>query len=226
MVYKTHITKKEQIADNTVEIHLPKPKNFKYFSGQYAQIGVEKLLYPDNKGKSRVFSMTSTPNSEEITFAFRETGSGFKKTLTELSETDVVYINGPYGFLYFPPKNKKIKKYIFIAGGIGIAPHISMIRFLNEEKLDLQITLLYSSKNKSNMPYIEELEKISKTNKNLVLKTKTGRIDRQFIEQNIDINQTYKWHISGPPAMVDMVKNELSLLGIENNIHTEGFIGY
>lgn len=225
-MYHTTIVGRKQVAEGTLEVSFKRPEGFSFMAGQYIQLSVPKLLYSDIKGASRVFSIASSSlDQERISVAFRDTGSGFKRTLKELPENAPVNIEGPHGF--FTLLQKSTDPLVFIAGGIGITPYLSMIRFADGKRLNLPMTLLYANRDKESAAYLEELQMIANRNKFFTLKNKFGIIDEQFILQNVKNVQNCKWHIAGPPAMVDYVRNILSLLGIDSGkIYYEEFVGY
>ena len=226
MIYPSKIIGKKHVAEDTFELSFERPKEFSFKAGQYIQLGVPKLLHSDPKGASRVFSIASSPlDKEKISVAFRETGSGCKRTIKELPQGGQVSIEGPHGFFTIP--EKPADPIVLIAGGIGITPYMSMIRFANEKRLAFPITLLYANSTKERAAYLEELQKISNHNKYFTLKNKFGKIDEQFIRQSVKDMQNCRWYVAGPPAMVDYARNILILLGVDDGrIHYEEFTGY
>lgn len=221
------IIKQKTVAEKTREVSFDLlGKEFNFLAGQYIRVSVSKLLYPDPKGASRVFSISSSPNDKnKISVAFRDSGSGFKRTLMELSLGSFVDIEGPFGYFTLP---KDISRpLVFIAGGIGITPFLSMIRFATEQKLAHKITLLYANRNTESAAYLEELTTIAKQNSHFLLKNQFGRIDEDFIRQNVkDINES-AWYLAGLPDMVTDMRNLLSRLGMnETKVYFEDFVGY
>lgn len=224
--YQTKIIERKQVAENTLEVSFKRPSGFSFKAGQYIQLAVPKLLYSDIKGASRVFSISSSPlNQEKLSVTFRDTGSGFKRTLKELPKNTIVEIEGPHGFFTLPEKSTD--PIVFIAGGIGITPYLSMIRFAAEKHLAFPITLLYANRSKERAAYLEELRDMANRNKYFTLKNRFGKIDEQFIRQSVKDIRNCKWHIAGPPAMVDYARNLLRLLNVDDGrIYYEEFTGY
>jgi ferredoxin-NADP reductase len=226
-VIKLPIVQQKTIAQKTNEISFGlSGQEFAFEAGQYIQVALPELLYPDHKGASRVFSINSSPNDKEkIAIAFRDSGSGFKRTLMELPLGTLIDVEGPFGFFMLP--RNTVQSVVFIAGGIGITPCISMIRFADGTKRSGQITLFYANRDKGSAAYLNELEAIAGRNSNFVLKNKFGRIDADFIQNSIpDINQPI-WYIVGPPPMVAAMRDVLFRLGIdEGKIRFEEFTGY
>jgi len=225
-IYNTKLIGRRKIAEGTIEISLERPKGFSFKAGQYIQLAVPRLLYGDFKGNSRVLSIASSPlNKEEIVVAFRDTGSGFKKTIKDLAEDAPLLIQGPYGFFTLPEDPPY--PIVFVAGGIGITPYLSMIRLAAERNFTTPITLLYANRSKESAAYLEELEQLAREHKNFTFKNRFGRIDEKFIEQNVKDITNCAWHIAGPPPMVDSMRNILMLLGVKSDkVYTESFTGY
>jgi ferredoxin-NADP reductase len=227
-VYYTTIDGRTKIAENTWEVSFKYPLNFSFQAGQYIQVEVPQLLYPDSKGSSRLFSIASSPiDQKKVSIAFRDTGSGFKRSLKELPLGSPINIEGPHGFITLPQNS--IYPLVLIAGGIGITPYMSMIRYYSERSFTFPITLLYANRNKESAAYLSELQDLANRNKNFILKPKFGRIDEQFILQNTKKTgiEKYLWYVVGPPLMVEDIKNRLIIMGINPlRILEESYTGY
>jgi len=224
---KLPILEQKIIAEKTCEVSFGlSGKKFEFLAGQYIRVTVPKLLYPDPKGTSRVFSIASSPNDKnKLNIAFRDSGSGFKRTLMELPLSSFIDIEGPFGYFTLPKDTSN--PLVFVAGGIGITPFLSMIRFVVEQKLTHQITLLYANRNTESAAYLEELTAIAKKDPNFLFKNQFGRIDADFIQQSVNNLNKSAWYIVGPPAMVADTRSLLSHLGVsEAKIYFENFEGY
>lgn len=224
-IHQTTIIARKVVAEDTLELSFRRPEDFSFLAGQYIQLAVPKLLYSDGKGASRTFSIASSPfDQEKISVAFRETGSGFKRTLKELPFGAPVNIEGPHGFFTLP--QEPVNPVVFIAGGIGITPFLSMIRFATAKGLKIPMILLYANRGKESAAYLWELQSMTGRNTHFVLENHFGRIDEQFIQQSIKYPQNYKWYIAGPPAMASYARNVLFLLGADDeHVYYEEFTG-
>lgn len=224
---KLPILKQKTIAEKTCEVSFGlNGKMFNFLAGQYIRVSAPKLLYSDPKGASRVFSITSSPNDKnKISVAFRNSDSGFKRTLMELPTDSLVDVEGPFGHLTLPKETSR--PLVFIAGGIGITPFLSMLRYATEEKLAYQITLLYVNRNTESAAYLEELTTIAKQNRLFLLKNHFGRIDADFIQQSVKNLVEPIWYIVGLSTMVAETRYLLSRLDInDTKIYFEDFVGY
>lgn len=226
-VFRTTLIARREVADRTLEVSFERPAGFAFAAGQYIQARVPELIRRDVKGPSRVFSIASPPrDSERISIAFRETGSGFKTTLREVDLGSEVTIEGPHGFYTLPPDPSR--RLVLVAGGIGITPFMSMLRSVagrNDEAP--RITLLYANRSPKTAPYLGVLEEMEKGNPRLRLKKQFGLLDEESIRRNVKDLARPTWYVSGPSAMVDSVRQSLHLLGIPSwRVNFEEFIGY
>jgi ferredoxin-NADP reductase len=130
--------------------------------GQYAAISFE------HKGKpspARCFSIVSSPTDQHLLqFSMRVRGH-YTTALSRLQEGEVVDVIGPYGGFVFDTSREK--KAIFLAGGIGITPFMSMMRYLVALQSDNDITLLYSLASQDDVPFKDELLAIQNRHPNL-----------------------------------------------------------
>lgn len=204
--------------------------------GQYTFVTLPKLIKPDDKGNKRHFSIVNSPNEKGIiSIATRLRDTGFKNTLQQLAIGDKVEVGPIAGSFGLPDSTSQ--PLVFIAGGIGITPYISMLRYIKEEKLLYKIILIYSNRDKSSTAFYEELQEMSNAVANFkLIMTMTQddnwngekrRVDAQFIKDHVkDLNQTKFW-VVGPPQMNDAVVDSLKQLGIsEVDINRENFTGY
>ncbi len=98
-------------------------------AGQYFYFTLPKMKYPDSKGTTRHFTISSSPTESDflrITTRIRE-DSGYKKTLNELQIGAEIEGEGPNGTFIFA--KSETGPQVFIAGGIGIAPFRSIIKY-------------------------------------------------------------------------------------------------
>jgi ferredoxin-NADP reductase len=235
---KAKISRKEEIAKGTLLVTfdlLGSKIDFK--AGQYFFITIPKLLYSDDKGNIRHFSIVNSPNENNvITMATRiREESGFKKTLRDLPIGSLVEIGSVQGD--FTLSKIKTNNLVLIAGGIGITPFMGMLKYVQEESLPYDITLIYSNRDKQSSAFLDELNELKNKNPNLkivLIMTQdpswTGeskRVDVQFIADKLPDFKNKTFYISGPPIFNQAISEVLKKLKIERrNILVENFIGY
>ncbi len=202
--------------------------------GQYAAIGYKNKKRPT---AMRCFSITSSPSHQStLQFSMRIKGR-FTRALQNLNAGDEVTVRGPFGgFVLMPQQHKNV---VLFAGGIGIAPFMSMLRYVTELKLDTKIHLVYSAATSDDIPFLDDLKSIAKTNPNVQIsfvigdgkfdhldrfQTLPGRIDDKSISQlKLNIKEQ-TFFVCGPPPYMKALIKLLSKVGApRENILSEAF---
>lgn len=218
---------RRKIAEETYEITFGLAnKRFSFEAGQYIDVSLKKLIYDDARGNKRNFSIASSSlDKKSLTIAFRYSGSGFKRTLLQLPLRSRVQINGPFGI--FTLKKKSKLDNVLIAGGIGITPLLSMLKFAAIKKIPNKFTLHYFNSNEKRMVYRQELDQLAKNYNNIKVFYHFRRADKKFLKQKLDNLQKSNFFIAGPPNMVEEIHGLLAELDIpEKHICYEEFSGY
>lgn len=213
------------IAENTFEVifSISNPE-FKFKAGQYISVTLPKLKNLPTREQFRDFSIASSPHKlPKLAISFRASESVFKKTLLNMMPGEELLITGPGGVFTLPDAFDR--SLVFIAGGIGIDPFLSMLEFATLHKLPLKITLVYLNRNLESAPYLIELDDIINNNPNIKMIKKFGLLEEDDIK-NLNSQGAY-WYVAGPPGMVHAARTILAKLGImDNDIKTEEFTGY
>eukprot|EP01080_Neovahlkampfia_damariscottae_P007587 gene7587-11910_t len=189
---------------------------------------------------SRTWTLTGSPanKSLEVTIKRKEGGLVSNWMLDKLkvgSQLNLVDVDGRFGIFMMKELPKKI---LFISGGVGITPFISMLRRLYELSLsNLDIIMVHSEA--TEIPFHQELSKISKKLKNLKIfftLTKSeqkfeneericyskGRVSKEFFEQTIVDYKEREIFLCGPDFFMDTCILAFQALGKED-IHVESF---
>jgi ferredoxin-NADP reductase len=210
------------IAENTFSFAIARPDNFQFKAGQYVVIEL-----PELSGRNRrEFSIVSSPNRRDrLVFAFRDSESDFKKAIRTMKSGAEIELEGPFGLFTLP--NERIERhFVFVAGGIGITPFMSMIAFSIEEDLLFHITLVAVNSSKERMPFQDELSRMQEASDKISVVKHIGKLNagalKQYVSESVD-----RIFVAGPPGMVSEARQALSDCGVdENRILAEDFIGY
>ena len=193
---------------------------YKYAPGQFLHIAIDEEY--DGIGQwpeSRCFSMQSDPAEEVIRITYAVKGNFTQEMEKTLKVGKEVWLKLPFGELFTQPHNKT--NTVFIAGGTGITPFLSL--YTHETFRDYQNPKIYLGyKNEDYYIYQKEFAAIKNDNAQITIfyENKDGVIDiMKIYEQN---GNASSYFISGPPTMIKIFKNKLSELGVpEENVLTD-----
>ncbi|MCA9392207.1 PAS domain S-box protein [candidate division WWE3 bacterium] len=177
----------------------------KFLPGQYVWLILPELKYSDPKGARRAYSIASSnQDASEITLIFRESDSGFNKSLHDLDVGSEVKMTGPFGSA-FVQSEIFTKDIIIVAGGVGVTPFLSWLRSGVEEGANVTLIFLNDSPNRE--VCAGEIQKLCQENKVTAI-THYQRFDPSLVE-SIDNYQKATYLVSGPEAMVYDVYEKL-----------------
>ena len=200
---------------------------FKFKAGQYAELYIGKC-------KEKHFSMASSPNAGELEFHIKTLDGGEVSAYVKnnLKIGEAIKIKGPYGNAHLREKHKG--PIIAVAGGTGLAPILSIIKYSQEIGSKQPINIYYGSQSENELYSIEQFEEMSKINENMkfypvvIEKPKNNILRRGFVTDAVieDIKDFdgYKAYLAGPPKMVEVAEEILITKGIRKvDIHSDAF---
>lgn len=223
------LKEKIQMTPDTYEFVFSLDKKFSFSAGQYLEwtLGYKN---PDSRGNRRYFTIASSPTEENLRLGikFYPNSSTFKKALVSSNPDSQIVASQLSGeFTLLKDLNKKL---CFIAGGIGITPFRSMIKYLIDQNEKRDIILLYSNKTAKEIVYkniFDEAFKKLEINTIYVNTDEVGYIDETMIKKEVPDFKDRIFYISGPHSMVDAFENTLKKMGLSGNqIKVDFFPGY
>jgi propane monooxygenase reductase subunit len=198
---------------------------FAHLPGQAATIGVA------GQHETVPYSIASAPEEAAqhgwVEFLIKVEGSGrWGHKFDRLARGMRVTLDGPYGTFTFPPAPTE-RRFLFVAGGTGIAPVRSMLKHLELGRVPGRARLLYSARTREDFPYLPELRSMVQRGRLELTLTATrevgaswrgerGRIGASRLAPMVDHPDTLCF-VCGPAAMVDDVPLMLMGLGIAAN---------
>ncbi|KKQ91712.1 MAG: Oxidoreductase, 2Fe-2S and FAD/NAD(P) binding domain protein [Microgenomates group bacterium GW2011_GWC1_39_7b] len=229
---KLKLVEKREEAKGTVSFFWEPEKPVDFLAGQYYYFSIPKLKYPDSKGTTRHFTISSSPTEGNllwITTRIREK-SGYKKTLNELPIDTEIEGEGPNGTFILDEKD--IGPQVFIAGGVGITPFRSIIKYAIDKNIQTPMYLIYSNSD-SQFVFKDEFDKWASQNDYFKVSyfdsSVSGHLDSTKLQPLLttyNILHTTFW-LAGPPPMVDAMEQVLGKLKITSDkIRSEKFTGY
>lgn len=233
------LKEKKLIAPSIYDFIFRMDKKFNFIPGQYLEWTLN-VGNPDSRGNRRYFTISSSPTEDNLRIGVKTyvNPSIFKKKLFSLNPGDKV-IAGELSGDFTIPQNPQ-QPLIFIAGGIGITPFRSILKYLLDKNIKLPITLFYSNKNFEDIVYKDILEL---GQKNLGIRTIynltnldtipsawkgfRGKLTEEIIKKEVPDYKKAKFYLSGPHSMVVGFEDVLKKMGIKkSNIKKDFFPGY
>lgn len=240
---KLKLLEKRKEAKGTYSFIWKPEREVSYLPGQFFYFTLPKLNYPDPKGSTRHFTISSSPTEGEnlvSTTRIRDE-SGFKKTLFELEIGTTIEGEGPNGTFILDENEEG--SHVLLAGGIGITPFRSIIKYHFDKNLKIPLHLIYSNSIPEEIAFRKELEDISAKYDSFKLDmtiTKPeeskekwdglkGRIDENVLKSSITNHESQAptFWVCGPPAFIDAMEDVLGKMNITSNrVRSEKFTGY
>ena len=224
MIFTLKKTKQE--APHTRSFIFTPPRPLRWQAGQYFHYTLPHA-HPDDRGTERWFSISSAPHEKHVmvTTRFADKSSSFKNALKKLQPGDTIEADGLGGdFLV----DHRRKKFVFIAGGIGITPFRSMLLDLDHRRKPLNIQLLYANRDQ-NFPYKKEFEALKQRHPEFRIDylVSPRRLDEKSITGLVPDLKKQLVYVSGPEPMVEALGKILKKLGLpKKRIKSDFFPGY
>ncbi len=196
---------------------LPKGDPLSFKAGQFAF-----LTFPSiSKREQHPFTISSHPHDREhLQITIKGLGDYTNGLVNKLSKGDWAKVEGPYG--KFTTSHSKEREQIWVAGGIGITPFLSLLK----DYYTKHITLFWCVANEDEAPYKRRLEELAASNPmfDFILwpSDKRGHIDLD--DMSIRNPEEKSYFICGPESLKKSLFKQLKLEGVaQKNIHDEEF---
>ena len=212
----------EHITHDVLKIVVVKPPHYNFIPGQATEIAINKDGWKD---KRRPFTFTSLPMDDFLQFTIKTypEHKGVTNELLQLKKDDELILHEVFGAITYKGEG------VFIAGGAGVTPFISIFRYLQSKNKIGDNKLIFANKMKADIILEQEFKSLlGKNFINILSDEKTeeyaqGQITERFLKANIsDFNQQF--YLCGPPPMMEAVQKQFSNLGIsKESITVEKF---
>lgn len=230
------LEKAERLSDSVTEYSFSSSMPLRFSAGQYLEWSLPHGKQ-DVRGIRRYFTIASAPGEPLVKMAtrFSDGPSTFKKALKELPRGSVLHAGSLDGEFVLPKDASR--KLVFIAGGIGITPFVSMVRDLMRRKQKADIVLFYANKDKD----IAYMDLFKQAEREIGLKTvyvmddasgmehetaESGKLTPETLRRYVPDITERLFYLSGPNAMVDAYKAMVRAMGVKRwHIKTDYFPG-
>lgn len=221
------VTSVKPLALKTWELTL-EPENhagLDFEAGQFAWLNVGNSSFSLHENP---FSISSAPAAgNHLQFMIKELGD-FTRGIGQIKTGTKAHIDGPHGNLTVSGSDQP--GLALIAGGVGIAPLLGILRQLHLEKDSRPTTLVYGNRVEEQIAYRDELETLAREHGTRIVHVlseppdnwtgPTGMIGPDLIEATFSAPETKAWLyvLCGPPAMMESVENALIKNGVPPNL--------
>lgn len=215
------------IASNVTSLVLkPTSKRMSFQAGQFAYISLKDSFSKEE----HPFTIASDPRDDTLEFVIKNNGD-YTSQISRVKEGTTVMVEGPYGVL----SNIQMPgPFVFVAGGIGITPLMSMLRHMKGKEDTPHTHLYYGNRTSDDIAFYDELVSLQESEPwfevTFVLSHERkenmphGRITADFITKDMQHLRLANYFIVGPPSMMKSIEKGLISKGVnKTQIFTEKF---
>lgn len=199
-----------------LRMNLPEDAEIHFKAGQYIQV-----LAPKYKGNReevyRAYSIASSPHDKtaiELFIGYIPQGVCTTYIHQHLKEDDKITMVGPYGDFFYQEGDRKM---IMVAIGTGMAPIMSILKFMKDEDIDREVEFYFGARTREDLYMLEELEALEKDLPRFKLITCLSRPTEQcnwtgdkgrvtdLIKKYLTDGENCEAYLCGSPVMIDSV---------------------
>jgi benzoate/toluate 1,2-dioxygenase reductase subunit len=218
----------DRLSDSSFALTLDADAQLAFLPGQYA-----KILVPDTEAR-RSYSFSSAPGDAVLSFLIRNLPNGAMSSfLAERARPGLTMnLTGPLGSFYLRDIKRPL---LFVAGGTGIAPFLSMLGQLTRMGANERpIHLLHGVSYDADLVAVQQLDAYAAALPGFSFTTCVSRAGsahprRGHVTDFLDADHLHGGdvdvYVCGPPGMVDALRDSLSARGVTPaNLYTEKFL--
>lgn len=211
------LVEKSQELPDAWSFTFSKPPGFHFDAGDYTEIEVYR---PGFAGR-RWFSIATAPHEDNLQFIIKypPEPSEFKQELLKLTPGSTVHLSPAIGNFNLPLKDEKL---LFVAGGIGITPYISMLKHMDFAGLKRDIRLIHTARGNHLFGSFSQQHAATSLHD-----SRKKRLDFQEITGLVPDFATRIVYLAGPePMMSELHEQFLSAGHPRPRLKLEYFTGY
>jgi len=210
--YTVKVTSVDKVTHDVLKIVVEKPLHFTFTPGQATEISINKEGWIDER---RPFTFTCLPENDYLEFTTKTYPAckGVTNQLLQLKKEDELILHDVFGAIAYQGEG------LFIAGGAGITPFISIFRYLQSKNEVGSNKLLFANKTKADIIHEQEFKKLLGDNFINILSDEKaegynyGQFTKDFLKTYLPAAGKYIY-VCGPPPMMDAIEQFLSDLKV------------
>jgi len=206
----------KHITHDVLIIVTERPPHYSFNPGQATEVAINRKEWKDEK---RPFTFTCLPDDDFLEFTIKTYPShkGVTNELLQAKKDDELILHNVFGAIAYKGEG------IFIAGGAGITPFISIFRYLQARNKPDNNKLIFANNTKADIIHEQEFKSMLKTNFINILSHQDvegyahGLINADFLKAHIT-GSVKNIYLCGPPSMMKAVEMQLENLNIDENL--------
>lgn len=208
----------DKLTHDVVKIVTRKPSGYNFTSGQATEISINKNSWQEER---RPFTFTCLPTDDYLEFTIKTypAHKGVTNELLQLKKDDELILHDVFGAISYKGEG------VFIAGGAGVTPFISIFRHLQSKNEIGKNLLVFANKTKADIILEKEFKDLlGDAFINILSDEKVegyhqGMVSEDFLKSIIS-NFHQQFYVCGPPPMMNAVLEQLTNLGVGENAVT------
>jgi glycine betaine catabolism B len=224
------LKEKNKLTDSIYDFVFKSSQKLNFKAGQYLEW---TLGHPhtDSRGNRRYFTVASSPTETDVRIGIKfepEKSSSYKREMLSMKNGHKIVASQLAGDFTLP-KNIN-QKLVFVAGGIGVTPYRSIIKYLLDTNEKRDIVLIYSERDIKMMVYKDIFSEAAKKMGTKIIyyeSEKMGHMTSQFIKKEIPDFKEREFYLSGSHGMVMGFEDVLAQLNLpRKQIKVDYFPGF
>ena len=213
MSHIVKITSIKKITHDVLEIKTEKPAGYSFVPGQATEVAINQADWLSEK---RPFTFTCLPNDDQLEFVIKSYADHYGVThqLSTLKAGDELVLDDSWGDIHYKGEG------VFIAGGAGITPFISIFRDLSSKKEVANNKLIFANKTSEDIILKEEFAELLGANFINILSGEEvkgfshGYITESFLKQ-CELDFSKYFYLCAPDPMMEALETQLVKLGVK-----------
>lgn len=209
------VTAVEQVATETVRLEVKVPQSVVFEPGQYVRI------QPAGADFHRSYSMANMPGTDRLQFFIRLVPGGvFSQWLAGAKPGDEVELSTPHGTFFL---REEERPRLFVAGGTGVAPFLSMLRTLAAQPRSQRTTFLIGARTPGHLFALDEVNALRERLDGMDLQVAVEQDAQPGCHQGyatdliaqLGLDPSTRVYLCGPPAMVEAGRRAAEAAGLQ-----------
>jgi predicted ferric reductase len=218
-----------RLDENVTEVVMePRARRLTYAPGQFLFVSFREPFSEQFplflRNQFHPFSITSAPDESRLRITVKAVGD-YTRALRTLEPGAAAVVEGPYGA--FSSRDLQNDRQIWIAGGIGVTPFLSMARSL-DGRAGPAVDFYYCVEHEPEAHFLDEIRSIAREREgfrvSLVPRDREGFLTAERLAAENDDLASADILVCGPPAMIESLRSQLKRQGVPGSqIHAEEF---